>query len=62
MRADTFGLELSQDSNKVVELSEAISRYVKDGMAVYVHNAGAAIYELASTQLILHDRQLMPGN
>ena len=37
--------------NKVVELKEAVARYVKDGMTLFMDNSGAAGYELIETVL-----------
>ena len=35
------------NENKVIELKEAIAKYVKDGMTLYMDNSGAAGYEIA---------------
>ena len=35
------------NENKVIELREAIAKYVKDGMTLYMDNSGAAGYEIA---------------
>lgn len=46
------GLEADKKANKIVELNRAIQE-IQNGMAVYVHNAGAAVYELFRQ---FHDR------